>query len=246
MKRRLYRHHEYDEDCIFIISMMKRTLYRHHQCDDGWVCLVRMMKRLYGVYPRAIMRLEKTHICSTCRRPFNSSTHLKSHEATHLPPVWPRPHCDKVFTRRENLQDHCLACHPAPGEVPISCPECGTIFTKPRDRDLHVTVAHRNGEGLMRHQCQHEGCDYWTYRRGNLTRHQKKHSSTPGAEGYTCGCGLTFQTHFELEKHAGTHLEPEDDSLEEGGQIEEEVSEVVWLYLEACHVADKINGTALE
>ena len=107
----------------------------------------------------------------------------------------PCPHCEKHFTRTDNLATHIKTVHE--GRRYEECPICHITFSQPYMRKKHIESVHEGKKLLL---CPREGCDKSFFRQSSLNKHINYVHE--GKKPYPCDfCDLAFRDKFHLARH---------------------------------------------
>ncbi|XP_070545987.1 zinc finger protein 501-like [Ptychodera flava] len=127
--------------------------------------------------------------CKVCGFEPKSFKGMKWHEASHIAEIHSCNECPKIFNFKMSLKQHQQGCH----TKKYTC-TCGKTFGLKSRYTTHLKTHSGNKE----FRCS--SCDYQTYRKGDLMKHQiSKHSN---ARDFVCAlCGQSFKTKDALSKH---------------------------------------------
>ena len=107
----------------------------------------------------------------------------------------PCPHCEKHFTRTDNLATHIKTFHE--GRRYEECPICHITFSQPYMRKKHIESVHEGKKLLL---CPKEGCDKAFSRQKGLNKHINHVHE--GKKPHSCDfCGFAFRDKFGLARH---------------------------------------------
>ncbi|KEI35936.1 hypothetical protein FRA_25c01440 [Francisella sp. W12-1067] len=109
------------------------------------------------------------------------------------------PGCGRSFPYPSILNVHMRA-HTGARLYVCNSEDCGTSFSTSNELKIHMRT--HTGE---KYECDFKGCDYYTIRPSDLTKHKRKHT---GERPYVCNsedCGTSFSTSTELKIHMRTH-----------------------------------------
>lgn len=125
----------------------------------------------------------KDHVtCEICEKSFKSKKYLKSHLKSHENP---KPltckFCNKVFSRRTDLNEHMTKDHQ--DEKPYLCSECGLRFV----RNDYLVIHMRRHLGIKPYKCRF--CDKGFPRATDLNVHERYHTNEKTHLCNLCGKG---------------------------------------------------------
>ena len=131
------------------------------------------------------------HTCHHCQKQFTRQNNLTRHIASeHDKRTYPCKQCDKVFKHSASLKLHVRAKHE---KITYSCEQCDKKFTRRSTLQLHVHEKHEK----ITYDC--EQCDKKFTRRSTLQLH--RNAKHPGSVYPCADCEQTFTRPHDLQKH---------------------------------------------
>ena len=172
------------------VTHMKGSFNRHLQIHEGpqYACHIcdKKLSEQITLRKHIVSNHEKKKIfpCDSCQSVFDTSEQLKTHQDTHLV----CPICDKIFSRKGNVNQHLKTTHST--ERDFECTECDQKFTRAWSLKQHV-ITHSI---IKPFQCQ--VCDKSFKSKGDLKEHQKRENARQ------CNiCGVPFGFKSQMKKH---------------------------------------------
>jgi len=116
----------------------------------------------------------------------------------------PFPSCQREFTSKRNLVDHCRGHHQ--GKKPHSCswPGCGKSFLRP----AHLVIHNRTHTGEKPFMCEYDGCGKRWNQKSALKQHLRCHTGEKPFQCNVAGCNKAFSTSSSCKRHILTHQKP--------------------------------------
>ena len=174
--------------------------------------------------------------CPHCSRSFNRHDKWMHHVQVHSEPGYSCDICNQKFSRKEHLVRHMELDHrvaedstEGAGKNKI-CEYCGSTFARKDHLGRHIKQVHAPEET---HKCGKCGQSFIT--KDNLRKHLYNHKIEKGKAGaappkkrrkieqihYKCNyCGNVHDSEQGLRDHIKTHLDDDQDLVQEGVELE--------------------------
>ena len=171
-------------------TLKKKTDTKHRSLKCSECDVVRKSIRELNIHHE---ECHNPQICGNCGKLFKLASSLARHMYEHNQPKYHCDQCDYSCQFKSELQTHKIVHRKNPSYKCMKA-NCGKWFMRNWDLTLHL----QKHDGV-RHDCEHEGCQFSTNTKKQLKEHQKSHQDD---HQHVCAkCGKGFKYRSGLKRH---------------------------------------------